>query len=65
MSVYRGQNIKNTGSTPNRDELIYEPICQRCNNEKCRGEDIYDCCDVEDPQWIQRWVKNMYKKNNA
>ena len=37
--------------------------CSRCKNPLCRGTDIYDCCDVLEPNWIQNYVKNMYLSN--
>jgi len=37
--------------------------CSRCKNPLCRGIDIYDCADIENPNWIQNWVRNMYLSN--
>ena len=37
--------------------------CSRCKNPLCRGTDIYDCCYVLEPNWIQNYVKNMYLSN--
>ncbi len=30
-------------------------------NDK-RHSDIYDCCDVLDPQWMMKWMKRIIEK---
>jgi len=39
--------------------------CNRCKNPLCRGNDIYDCCDVLEPNWIKNWIRNMYQTNQT
>ena len=44
---------------------MIEKNCNRCNKPLCRGIDIYDCCNVEEPNWIQNWIRNMYLSNKS
>ena len=37
--------------------------CSRCLNPRCRGKHIYNCALIENPKWIDNWVKNMYRTN--
>ena len=40
--------------------------CERCNGELKNKdakyhEDIYDCCDVVNPNWMKEWLERMDK----
>jgi|AACY02.14.fsa_nt_gi hypothetical protein len=33
--------------------------CKRCLKPQCRGNSIYDCCDIENPNWMMDWLYRM------
>jgi hypothetical protein len=51
--------------TPDTRSLFYksDSECKRCQKPKCLGKSIYDCCDIENPDWIVDWLYRMKQSN--
>ncbi len=49
--------------TPDQFSTKIDIKCKRCQKPKCLGKSIYDCCDIENPDWIVDWLNRMKQSN--